>query len=195
MMPTALLTSGSTMWRNFSNEQVLKFLGILFRSRLTALTIHALSSITLQRYSDPYLLKSALTWMHSQQIEDGSFADGSDATLNERIETTSFILTCLSDVQHDDIVSMSFKLITDVINIDSNHFIVQQVLFQVSSAAQRFLERELAANHEMKTVVPMATAILLSHSSAWPQTVLKLDSVYDQLMDCYSSNRQGKLQR
>ncbi|XP_057381255.1 uncharacterized protein LOC130703811 [Daphnia carinata] len=134
--------------------------------RLTALTVHALSSITLQRYSDPGLLKSALTWMHGQQNEDGSFADGSNATVSERIETTSFILTCLSDVQHDDIV-----------------------LFQVSSAAQRFLERELAVNHEMKTIVPMATAILLSHSSSWPETLVKLDSVYDQLMACYSTDR------
>ena len=72
--------------------------------RLTALTVHALSSITLQRYSDPDLLKSALTWMHGQQNEDGSFADGLNVTLSQRIETTAFILTCLSDVQHDDIV-------------------------------------------------------------------------------------------
>jgi hypothetical protein len=73
-------------------------------SRLTALTVHALSSITLQRYFDPDLLKSALTWMHGQQNDDGSFADGPNVTQSQRIETTAFILTCLSDVQHDDIV-------------------------------------------------------------------------------------------
>ncbi|XP_046454359.1 C3 and PZP-like alpha-2-macroglobulin domain-containing protein 8 isoform X2 [Daphnia pulex] len=134
--------------------------------RLTALTVHALSSITLQRYSDPDLLKSVLTWMHGQQNDDGSFADGPNVTQRQRIETTAFILTCLSDVQHDDIV-----------------------LFQVSSAAQRFLERELAASREMKTIVPIATAVLVSHSSAWPETLAKLDSVYDELIDCYLNDR------
>ena len=73
---------------------------------MTALTVHALSSITLQRYSDPGLLKSALTWMHGQQNEDGSFDDviANSTSLNKRIGTTAFVLTCLSDVQHDDIV-------------------------------------------------------------------------------------------
>lgn len=81
--------------------------------RLTALTVHALSSITLQRYSDPGLLKSALTWMHGQQNEDGSFAqNGSNASVTERIDTTAFVLTCLSDVQHDDIVRKFFFTIS-----------------------------------------------------------------------------------
>ena len=47
------------------------------------------------------------------------------------------------------------------------------MLFQVSSAAQRFLERELA----------------VSHSSSWRETLTKLDSVYDQLIDCYLNDR------
>lgn len=63
------------------------------------------------------------------------------------------------------------------------------MLFQVSSAAQRFLERELAVSHEMKTIVPIATAVLVSHSSSWPETLTKLDSVYDQLIDCYLNDR------
>lgn len=43
--------------------------------------------------------------MHGQQNEDGSFsADGHNGTTSEKITTTAFILTCLSDVQHDDIV-------------------------------------------------------------------------------------------
>lgn len=83
------------------------FRHVLLYIRLTALTVHALSSITLQRYSDPGLLKSALTWMHGQQTEDGSFADGANATLGERIDATAFVLTCLSDVQHDDIVRIN----------------------------------------------------------------------------------------
>lgn len=66
-----------------------------------------------------------------------------------------------------------------------------QVLFQVSSAAQRFLERELTAAHDMKSIVSMATAVLVSHSSSWPETLAKLDSVYDQLLDCYLKERQG----
>lgn len=63
------------------------------------------------------------------------------------------------------------------------------MLFQVSSAAQRFLERELAVSHEMKTIVPIATAVLVSHSSSWPETLTKLDGVYDQLIDCYLNDR------
>lgn len=66
-----------------------------------------------------------------------------------------------------------------------------QVLFQVNSAAQRFLEQELATAHDMKTIVPIATAVLVSHSSIWPETMAKLDSVYDQLLDCYFNDRQG----
>jgi hypothetical protein len=72
------------------------------------------------------------------------------------------------------------------------HFYSVQVLFQVSSAAQRFLERELAASREMKTIVPIATAVLVSHSSAWPETLAKLDSVYDELIDCYLNDRKRK---
>jgi hypothetical protein len=72
------------------------------------------------------------------------------------------------------------------------HFYSVQVLFQVSSAAQRFLERELAASREMKTIVPIATAVLVSHSSVWPETLAKLDSVYDELIDCYLNDRKRK---
>lgn len=44
--------------------------------------------------------------MHGQQNEDGSFAEnGSNVT--EKIDATAFVLTCLSDVQHDDIVRNS----------------------------------------------------------------------------------------
>ena len=94
--------SSPPIWKQFQKWDVIS------PYRLTALTVHALSSITLQRYSDPGLLKSALTWMHSQQNEDGSFADSANnATLSEKIDTTAFVLTCLSDVQHDDIVRPS----------------------------------------------------------------------------------------
>ena len=50
------------------------------------------------------------------------------------------------------------------------------------------MEKELTAADEMKAIVPMATAVLVSHSPSWPETLAKLDSVYDQLIDCYGNN-------
>lgn len=73
------------------------------RRRLTALAVHALSSTRFQSYSDPGLLKSSLAWLHAQQNEDGSFGS-ENATLDERPVVTSFVLSALADVQHDDIV-------------------------------------------------------------------------------------------
>jgi hypothetical protein len=32
----------------------------------------------------------------------------------------------------------------------------------------------------------------VSHSSAWPETLAKLDSVYDELIDCYLNDRKRK---
>lgn len=55
--------------------------------------------------------------MHGQQVEDGSFRRAEDeatnANMRDRIAITAFVLTCLSDVQHDDIVralSISLKV-------------------------------------------------------------------------------------
>lgn len=60
-------------------------------------------------------MKSALTWMHGQQNEDGSFAiGGQDATVDEKIHTTAFVLTCLSDVQHDDIVIKFIETLEEI---------------------------------------------------------------------------------
>ena len=73
--------------------------------RLTAVTVQVLSTIKLQTYLDALLLKSAFEWMHGVQREDGSFADSpADESTASRISSTSFILVCLSDIQHDDIV-------------------------------------------------------------------------------------------
>ena len=66
---------------------------------MTALAVHALSSI--QTYSDPSLLESSLSWLHARQNDDGSFGESNE----DRIVTTSFILSALSDVQLDDIVN------------------------------------------------------------------------------------------
>lgn len=52
------------------------------------------------------------------------------------------------------------------------------------SAAQRFLERELASTNEVRSVVPMASAALLSNSASWPVWMTRLDSVYEALLDC-----------
>ena len=54
------------------------------------MTLHVLSSIMSQSYTDPWLLKSAFLWLHSVQDSDGGFDSLSDA----RLVTTSFILTC-----------------------------------------------------------------------------------------------------
>ena len=74
------------------------------------MTLHVLSSIMSQSYTDPWLLKSAFLWLHSVQDSDGGFDSLSDV----RLVTTSFILTCLADVQHDDIViPPEFRLFFD----------------------------------------------------------------------------------
>lgn len=129
--------------------------------RLTALTVHAMSTIKSQSYSDPTLLKSALIWMHGQQNDDGSFSSSSSDDPADRRNVTSFVLACLADVQHDDIV-----------------------LYQLISAGQRYLERELAATNQVRAVVPMASAALLSNSASWPVWIKRLDGVYEALLDC-----------
>lgn len=75
--------------------------------RLTALTINVLSAIKSQSYSDPTLIKSALLWMHGRQNEDGSFSP----CLVDRRNVTAFIVSCLVDVQHDDIVKNKITLL------------------------------------------------------------------------------------
>lgn len=69
-------------------------------NRLTALAVHAISTVKAPSYSDPALLNSALLWMHGQQNDDGSFSSGETDERN----ATCFILSCLADIQHDDIV-------------------------------------------------------------------------------------------
>lgn len=53
------------------------------------------------------------------------------------------------------------------------------------SAAQRFLEAQLAAASDVKLIVPSSSAVLVSHSSLWPAALAKLDSVHDQLLECH----------
>ena len=69
-----------------------------------------------------------------------------------------------------------------------------KVIYQLSSAAQRYLETQLTASsssNDVATIVPMATAVLVSHSSSWPTVMARLDVVYDHLLDCYSNNSRG----
>ena len=139
--------------------------------RLTAVTIQALDTIKLQSYVDPWLLKSAFEWLHSVQHEDGSFACHVNASMPARISSTAFVLTCLSDIQHDDIV-----------------------LYQLSSAAQRFMEKRLlSSTDDMTSMVAISTAVLVSHSQLWPAAVSQLDDVYDELLQCYQLERPGCL--
>lgn len=139
--------------------------------RLTAVTVQALDTIKLQSYVDPWLLRSAFEWLHSVQREDGSFACHANASVRARISSTAFVLTCLSDIQHDDIV-----------------------LYQLSSAAQRFMEKHLlSSNDDMASTVATSAAVLVSHSELWPTAVNKLDDVYDELLECYQTERPGCL--
>ena len=67
-----------------------------------------------------------------------------------------------------------------------------KVLYQLSSAAQRFMEKHfLMSTNDMASIVPVSTAILISHSSLWPAALQKLNSVYDQLLECYQSEQPG----
>ena len=59
-----------------------------------------------------------------------------------------------------------------------------QVLYQLISAAQRYLERELISANQVQSIVPMAAALLASRSTSWPLWLAKLDSVYDALFEC-----------
>lgn len=139
--------------------------------RLTAVAIQALDTIKLQSYVDPWLLKSAFKWLHSVQHQDGSFACHANASVPARISTTAFVLTCLSNIQHDDIV-----------------------LYQVSSAAQRFMEKHLLSpTDDMASVVAISTSILVSHSQLWPAAINQLNDVYDELLQCYQLEHPGCL--
>lgn len=66
-----------------------------------------------------------------------------------------------------------------------------QVLYQLQSAAQRFLEAELVPMTELRSVVAAASAALQSRSQQWPVFLTKLDSIYDQLIESYTNNSLG----
>ena len=134
--------------------------------RLSVMVLNVLNAINYDSFVDPWLFKSALLWLHSVQREDGSFSEHFNASTvgNSSVIASSFVLICLADVKHDDVV-----------------------LYQLVSAIQRFLEQQIAIAVDVETIAPVAAALLVSHSHQWPAILERLDSVCSKLLDDYDS--------
>jgi hypothetical protein len=72
--------------------------------------------------------------------------------------------------------------------------LVNQVLYQLTSAAQRFLELQLENATDIHVIVPTSAAVLVSHTAQWTTVLEKLDAVYPAVLECYKNDSQGSFE-